>query len=369
MKQIQIFKPGTHTSVSGTTLSFSEADLAASAAAYDPAVHEAPIVIGHPKLEAPAYGWVKSLSTDGGALNASLDQVNADFAELVKNGAFKKVSASFYMPDASNNPKPGSYYLRHVGFLGAAAPALKGLKQVEFASSDEGVVTIEFAEGWDLRTMARTLRGLREWLLGKFGQEEADKALPDWDIQYLNDEGVRKDAVASPGLSYTEPQPKENAVKTAEQIAAEAAELKKQQDALKAQQVAFAESQAKVRRTENAVFLDGLIKEAKFPAGAKDATLAFMERLDAEEVVSFGEGDAAPKATERGQFMELLKQFPKAVEFGERAAVGDTVEQGGEASAAEIATKITAYRNEQKSKGIDVSFAEASEHVQRQAAK
>ena len=134
-KHLHIFKPGRQTAMSGAVLDFSESDLAASARAYDPALHEAPIVIGHPKHDAPAYGWVKSLAASGDGLNAEPHQVDADFAELVASGRYKKISASFYLPDAPNNPVPGVYYLRHVGFLGAQPPAVKGLKQAEFADA------------------------------------------------------------------------------------------------------------------------------------------------------------------------------------------------------------------------------------------
>ncbi|STD22410.1 Uncharacterised protein [Enterobacter asburiae] len=75
---------------------------------------------------------MKSLSLNGGDLLAEPDQLDPQFAELVGNGRFKKVSASFYLPDSPNNPKPGTLYLRHVGFLGAQPPSIKGLKQVSF---------------------------------------------------------------------------------------------------------------------------------------------------------------------------------------------------------------------------------------------
>ncbi len=39
-----IFKAGKHRTISGQTLEFSEADLAAVASAYDATVHEAPVV-------------------------------------------------------------------------------------------------------------------------------------------------------------------------------------------------------------------------------------------------------------------------------------------------------------------------------------
>jgi hypothetical protein len=143
-KLLHIFKSGHHVAMNGAALEFSEADLAASARAYDPALHEAPVVIGHPKHDAPAYAWVKSLVTSEDGLNAEPRQVDPAFAEMVNAGRFKKISASFYAPDAPNNPVPGVYYLRHVGFLGAQPPAVKGLKQVEFAETEAGVV--EFSD-------------------------------------------------------------------------------------------------------------------------------------------------------------------------------------------------------------------------------
>ena len=178
MKRINIFKPGTHTSASGSTLSFSESDLQASVDAYDPELHEAPITVGHPKDNLPAYGWIKSLSfSEERGIDATPDQVDSDFAEMVTAGRFKKVSASFYSPDAPNNPKPGAYYLRHVGFLGAQPPAIKGLKSVEFNEAEEGVV--EFSEPWDTQNTASMFRRLREFLIDKFSKDEADQVIPE----------------------------------------------------------------------------------------------------------------------------------------------------------------------------------------------
>lgn len=86
-KPLQIFKPGRHTAMSGASLDFSAADLAASAAAYDPAKHEAPIVVGHPRLDAPAYGWVSRLKAGAGGLEAEPHQVDPAFADMVTDRA------------------------------------------------------------------------------------------------------------------------------------------------------------------------------------------------------------------------------------------------------------------------------------------
>jgi len=187
---IQIFKPGRHTAMSGAVLEFSESDLQAASTAYDPALHEAPIVVGHPKLDAPAYGWVRALQFADGGLSAEPDQVDPEFAELVKAGRFKKVSASFFSPDSPRNPVPGVYYLRHVGFLGAVPPAVKGLKQVEFAADDEGV--IEFSAGdWQTSSI---FRRLRDWMIAQFGQETADEVIPSWEIDSIREMAVREEA-------------------------------------------------------------------------------------------------------------------------------------------------------------------------------
>lgn len=125
MKPFEIFRTGTHTSLNGQTKDFSETDLDTIASSYDPQQHEAPIVIGHPETNAPAYGWIEKIKRVGDRLIAFPKQVSSEFSELVKTGAFKKRSISI-TPDLQ---------LNHVGFLGAAAPAVKGLKDVEFAKN------------------------------------------------------------------------------------------------------------------------------------------------------------------------------------------------------------------------------------------
>lgn len=201
MQDIEIFRPGTFTSASGDKLTFGLSDLQAVADGYKP--EDAPIVVGHPKHNAPAYGWVSGLRVDGDRLLATPHQVDPAFAEMVRAGRFRKISASFYSPEAEGNPNPGSYYLRHVGFLGAQAPAVKGLKPVEFATDATGTVTFEFGEYSD-RMVARLFRQLREWMIGKHGQEEADKALPSFEVDALQDEAAREEPTAGVAFAETE---------------------------------------------------------------------------------------------------------------------------------------------------------------------
>jgi hypothetical protein len=129
---VEIFKSGLHTDSSGNTKLWDESDLDSIAAKYDPQQHEAPVVIGHPKDNSPAYGWVEALQRQGQSLWAKLRLI-PEFVEMVKKGLYKKRSISLY----------DSHGLRHVGFLGAMPPAVKGLKDVQFNETGEGVVLIE----------------------------------------------------------------------------------------------------------------------------------------------------------------------------------------------------------------------------------
>ncbi len=185
MKRIHLLKPGTFTDMNNQSVTFTTADLAAAAAAYDPALHEAPLVIGHPAHDMPAYGWLKGAAFDAEGLHGDPHQVDDSLVSLVGAGRVKKISTSLWPPNHPDNPKPGSYYIKHVGFLGAAAPAVKGLKSVQLAGKAEGLVTIELASGADGWTIGSLFRGLRDYLIGEKGQEVADRVLPDGMIASL----------------------------------------------------------------------------------------------------------------------------------------------------------------------------------------
>lgn len=132
-QKVDIFEAGTHVSMEGERITFSQADIDAIAAGYDPTRREAPLTVGHPEHDKPAYGWVRRLhSAPGGRLQMEAHQVDPAFAEMVSEGRFKKRSASFYPPHNPSNPTPGRWYLRHVAFLGAQQPALAGLPDLQF---------------------------------------------------------------------------------------------------------------------------------------------------------------------------------------------------------------------------------------------
>lgn len=105
-------------------------------------------MIGHPDTDAPAFGWVEPFDDNAkaGRLFAELGDIEPAFADLVKAGRFKKVSMAYFAPGQSHNPVPGTCYPKHLGFLGAAAPAVSGLKNARFSAPADAVFTAAFGE-------------------------------------------------------------------------------------------------------------------------------------------------------------------------------------------------------------------------------
>ncbi|HKJ76854.1 MAG TPA: peptidase [Gammaproteobacteria bacterium] len=311
---------------SGQTLDFGASELEAAASAYDPSLSEAPIVIGHPSHDAPAYGWVRGLEFADPDLTAEPDQVDPAFADMVRRGRFKKISASFYRPDAPSNPRPGVYYLRHVGFLGAQPPAVKGLRQAEFDEIDAvgETVTVEFGDPED-SIAAGLWRSLRDWFIGRFGQDEADKALPGDAINGLQTLAAqpepREDRQAA-AAAFAENTPQEASVdleKEREQIAAEREKVEREKAEFAERQERLARQEAEARNRANADFVDGLVAAGKILPRDRDNLVAFMAELGVT-VVEFA--DAEGKKQERAVaewFREFLEGQPKRVDFEERA--------------------------------------------------
>ncbi len=367
-KPIQIFKPGKHVAMSGKSFAFSESDLAATVAAYDPAKHEAPLVIGHPKHDKPRFGGVGALSYAEGIMDAEPKDVLPEFAEWVDKKMFTSVSASFYAPDAPNNPVPGVYYLRHVGFLGAQPPAVKGLNQhgLSFSADEQGV--IEFSDGYDDMAIAKLFRRLREWIIGTSGTESADKVLPDYEISSLEQSATREiledrqeKTGALPAL-FAEPKPKGDEMSAEEK--ARLAELEAENTKNKAKLAEFAEAEKKrksdVLHAGHVAFAEELVKEGKLLPIHKDSTVATLDFMAGQEsVVEFGEGDA------RKPLIEAHKAFltaqPKQVEFGEISGRPGNELDANDASA--VAAKAIEFQEAEAKAGRTVSVTAAVAHV------
>lgn len=301
---IEIFKGGKVTDSAG--VEHDGNDLIEKAlATFNAAEHTPPVVVGHPKDNAPAYGWVEGLKKeirDGAAvLLAKFKDVAPEFADMVERGLFRKRSAAFY-PDGS---------LRHVGFLGAAPPAVKGLADLDFADIDDAVV-FEFAEvrPWTWSAIADTFRRIRDWLIETQGREVADSVIPTWETETIDEERRRAESLDAKGdepMEYTEADIENIRQEEREKAEREFAE----REAQKAQEAA---------RAANKAWLEGKVSDGTIPpAVAKMGVVEFMDTLAVEGEFQFSEskGKQAPAVwfkeflTElfEGKFAALFSEF------------------------------------------------------------
>ena len=146
-----IIRAGVFNDNAGKPHTFTKGDLAALVENYNAAAADeanlAPAVIGHPETNAPAYGWVKQLKMVGDTVVALIAPTVKEFADAVRNKIYPKVSVSVFRAAATSNPTPGQLTLRHVGFLGGAAPAVPGLPLASFGDDNAAVPVFEFADG------------------------------------------------------------------------------------------------------------------------------------------------------------------------------------------------------------------------------
>lgn len=374
LQPIEIFKPGRHTAASGAALAITPAQLAYAARVYDPALHRAPLVIGHPKTDDLAYGHVARLdySDSSKRLIADAAEVEPEFADMVADGRLLAVSASFYQPTSPNNPVPGSYYLRHVGFLGAEAPAVKGLKRpaVQFSEAEEGVV--EFAD-WTDSENAGLWRQLREWVIGKFGLDEADKAVPGYRVNSLAHAAAQPETETSAArsISYSEGDTVSNTTDAAA-LAAQAAELAAREAALDARDADLAkrqkDAQQAARLVEFREFTGKLVTEGRLLPIQQERLVAVMSALPEAQVLDFAEGDTTVSKPAIEALQDFLKSLPKVVDFSERAkedgAKTDPVDFNDSRSIARAAQE---FIDSEAAAGRTVEVDQAVAHVMAKA--
>lgn len=306
-RPIRILKPGTFTDIHGKKVTFAQADLDGIIASYNAASDPAPLVVGHPKTDAPAYGWVSALAMEDGHLVAIPDRIEPAFQAAVEDGRYAKVSPQLYPPSSPANPYPGSFYLQHVGFLGGAAPAIKGMGTVAFADGEADIITLSFTEH-DMTTTSL-------------------EATPD-------------------AIAFAERE----------------ATLTQREEAVAASEAAIAQRERDDRHAAHVTFAEGLINDVKLAPAGKDRVVGLLDLLDAAQPVAFGEGDAATM-TPLVAFKSLLEGAHPVVALGEHAGA-DREAPAGDASADQLAARALSFQQSRAAEGISVTIQAAVRHVQ-----
>lgn len=186
---IDVCRTGTWTGMGGKRVHLTDADLdeiVDTAAATD----DAPVVVGHPETDSPAWGRVSRLRRVGDRLQAMLADLHPKFREAVEAGLYTGRSVAL-------DRHQGALRLRHLGWTGGTLPAVPGLAPSRFAEPADPDLVIELsseevealAAGWGQRwawsTVARLWRRLREREIERGSREEADKLAPEHDLEAL----------------------------------------------------------------------------------------------------------------------------------------------------------------------------------------
>lgn len=171
----KIAKTGTYTDMHGNTYTFTSKDFAEIVSNYQSQIEKAPLVIGHPKTDSPAFGWISKLRINGEYLEAQYEQVSEQIKEAVHNGSYKYKSISLY---------PNLKQIKHVGLLGATPPAINGLGEVNFSRHNNEAI-LYFSENTGEQKMDEKV------LLEKISELEKELMEKKSEIEELKNELIQ----------------------------------------------------------------------------------------------------------------------------------------------------------------------------------
>ncbi len=352
IKGMEIFKTGRHIASDGKPFIADAAVLDSIAANFNADVYKPPTVVGHPKLDDPRYGDTLSVYRKGDRLYADVGLI-PEFHELVKKGMYPERSVRLGKTD-------NGWMLKHIGFLGAAPPAVKGLAPIQFSDGEDSV-TIEFSD-YRVNTIGNIFQRLREWLIEKFGADTADKVVSSWEIddlkRQLEPEAETASAFNEGGQEMDKIQELEAKLKEKETALSEFAE----KDKAKEEEIIrlgkkLDENRAEQRQAEFNSFCEGLMTEGKLTPAMKPAVLDFMEILHGSSEFEFSEGAEEDGKRVKAQPVEKFKVFlsalPKQVEFNEVATKGKAAEGKGKDISHDFSGKVDEERLEIHQKAIE----------------
>lgn len=325
-----VFRCGTHLDHSGKWRTFTEADIDRAIANYQS--NSAPVVVGHPNLNTPAFGWIQQFRRQGPIVQARCSRVADEFADLVKRGLYKNRSISFN--------SDGTF--RHVGFLGAAAPAVKGLEDIQFADKGE-FYTMDTAETVQAEQAA--------------AQEQAEEVQvePEAEVKTAESEAEVQSSCAD-AAQKTEPEVSLSDLESQQKQFQET--VKKLESHIKSLENALNVEQEKNRKVEFAAYADELIRKGRLNPVAKAPLISTMESLFVSDQANF----ASPENSVLNQFKGLLNLVlpENATLYINYAAPSDDCCHSAELlTPREVAIKARCLVDEQAAKGCCLDLGRA----------
>ena len=336
-----VFPSGTHKDSQGRERSWTNDELDEFIATHEAQLKEGglysgfPFVVGHPKTDDPAYAWGAGLKRDGDMLYAKGDKVEPQFESGVEKGNWPNRSVRI------RKTKHG-LGIAHVGFLGAARPAIEGMDALYSADDEAEHYDFEFAaDSYTPSVVARIFRGIRNWFIEKEGVETADRLIPDYQIESLSEHATNlRESTAQVTPSFSAPDkgdtPNDNTgdanVSTFTQADIDAATKKGEATGKKAAEADFSASEQtaqqqlqverdKNRKAEYVSFVAGLDCD---PA-KKEGWVEFMLSIDSAEdaTFEFSAGDETVKKSPVQFVQDFLGNLKSSVDFNESDAGDD----------------------------------------------
>jgi regulator of replication initiation timing len=296
MPWIEVFKTGKHTSSNGVTKEWTDKDLQKIAETYNAQTErKAPLVIGHPAHDDPAFGWVDELKVAKDKLFAFVSDINQSVKDAVNRKEYQNVSIALW----------ANGLLRHIGLLGAAAPAVPGLTPVAFADDQQfdefASPFLMFQEGEtfskdDRSALFNWISRLRKSLTNLGGKEVAETVFPRKEMEQF---GIPVDTEENT-MDMKELEEKVTELST--QFAA----LSASHDTLTKENATLAEANKTLTQTlaDTREAMTSLFKQS-----GSSAFTAFCDRMVAAGKIVDGEKEALTKQYELLQKAEAGMQF------------------------------------------------------------
>jgi len=366
-RTLPIFRAGTHTDSAGDTKTWTVEELDKMVAVYNNQSeedrHEAPAVLGHPRDDSPAYGWVESLHRVGDVLFAKFCDMKDEFMQWIQDKHYKYRSASIY----------SNYLLKHVGFLGGTPPAVKGLGAIKLAEHGKAS-TYSFGEtastggsefgDYRINTVARLMLRIRDWFVEKEGAEAAEKIINAWEVQELLREP--QESVATP---YSEITDSSLIDKGASMTEAEIQALQEENKRLAAEQAVkdtelqqmrlqHAKNMAAARVDRFKGFCESDKNKGRVVPAIKARLYALYEHAIASDTdpakpveISFSESDGTNVVAKSLKIDELFQQFVESLPVlasGERVVTAEKADESANYSESAKAADLITARFAQK---------------------
>ena len=304
----EIFRCGEHTDSKGRKVNVTEKTLDEIVSNFETNNPDVPICIGHPQNSAPAYGWVNSVKRIGDKLYCDFKQVQSEFKEAVNKGLFKTRSISY---------DPRTNTLRHIAFLGAQAPAIKGMEQ------------FCFGEGFDLESLI---------------------TIPVEELAFSDNEGKEKTEMEQKKIDEIQAQFEEQILQKDEKILA----LQKVVEHFKNE----------MRNSEFSSVADEFVAKGNILPAQRENVINIMKACDeSKKMFEFSEGEEKTALETFKEFVGSLKSLDFSENLIKKNVAGIEDKDVSSFSGSDYAREINILKEKSKQEGIVLTTEKALEII------